>query len=166
MRYSIEPRDRIYVKGYGFLSFAKNMGKSLSNKYGQNFLIVLKKVYIKGTYTSNDIKFKTTMLRSNLCDYPDAYILVMGTITITGVGDVDAPKRLDERNKGVTFKNCAPFTKCICRINNTDIDNARDINTVMPMYNLIEYSDNYSKTSGGSWQYYKDDPNDNITQSE
>ena len=66
MRYSIEPRDRIYVKGYGFLSFAKNIGKSLSNEYGQNFLIVLKKVYIKGTYTSNDIKFETTMLRSNL----------------------------------------------------------------------------------------------------
>ena len=154
------------MKGYGFLSFAKNMGKSLSNKYGQNFLIVLKKVYIKGTYTSNDIKFKTTMLRSNLCDYPDAYILVMGTITITGVGDVDAPKRLDERNKGVTFKNCAPFTRCICRINNTDIDNARDINTVMPMYNLIEYSDNYSKTCVSLYQYYKDEHNNNVADSE
>ena len=120
----------------------------------------------RGTYTSNDIKFKTTMLRSNLCDYADAYILVKGTITITGEGNDDATKQADERNKGVTFKNCAPFTKCICRINNTDIDNARDINTVMPMYNLIEDSDKYSKTSGGSWQCYKDDPNDNITQSE
>ena len=75
-------------------------------------------------------------------------------------------KRLDERNKGVTFKNCAPFTKCINRINNTEIDNAKDIDIVMPMYNLIEYSDNYSKTSGSLWQYSKDDPNDNITQSE
>ena len=118
----------------------------------------------RGEYTSNDIKFKTTMLRSNLCDYADAYILVEGSITITGAGDVMLMvKRLDEINKGVIFKNCAPFTKCISRINNTDIDNAQDINTVMPMYNLIEYSDNYSKTSGSLWQYYKDDFNDNIT---
>ena len=119
----------------------------------------------RGTYTSNDIKFKTTMLRSNLCDYADAYILVKGTITITGAGDDDAAKRLDERNKGVIFKNCAPFTKCISRINGTDIDNAQDIDIVMPMYNLIEYSNNYSKTSGSLWQYYKDDPHDNLTDS-
>ena len=118
------------------------------------------------TYTSNDIRFKTAMLRSNLFDYADAYILVKGTITITGAGDDDAAKRLDERNKGIIFKNCAPFTKCISRINNTDVDNAQDIDIVMPMYNLIEYSDNYSRTSGSLWQYYKDDPNDNITQSE
>ena len=106
------------------------------------------------------------MLRFNLCDYADAYVLVKGTITITGTGDDDAAKRLDERNKGVIFKNCAPFTKCISRINGIEIDNAQDIDIVMPMYNLIEYSDNYSKTSGSLWQYYKDDPNDNITQSE
>ena len=107
----------------------------------------------RGTYISNDIKFKTTMLRSNLCDYADAYIFVKGTITITGAGDDDTAKQLDERNKGVIFKNYAPFTKCISRINNTDIDNARDIYIVIPMYNLIEYSDNYSKTSGSLWQY-------------
>ena len=116
--------------------------------------------------TGSDIKFKTTMLRSNLCDYADVYILVKGTITITGAGDDDVAKRLDERNKGIIFKNCAPFIKCISRINNTDIDNAQDIDIVMPMYNLIEYSDNYSKTSGSLWQYYKDDPNDNIANSE
>ena len=120
----------------------------------------------RGAYTSNDIKFKTTMLRSNLCDYADVYILVKGTITITVAGNNDASKRLDERNKGVIFKICAPFTKCISRRNNTDIDNVQDINIVMPMYNLIEYSDNYSKASGSLWQYYKDDPNDNITRSE
>ena len=80
----------------------------------------------RGTYTSNDIKFKTTMLRSNLCDYADAYILVKGTITITGAGNDDATKRADERDKGVTFKNCAPFTKCISTINNRDKDNAQD----------------------------------------
>ena len=97
----------------------------------------------RGTYTSNDIKFKTTMLRSNLCDYADAYILVKGTITFTGAGDDDAAKRLDERNKDVVFKNCAPFTKWISGINNKDIDNAQDIDIVMPKYDLIEYSDNY-----------------------
>ena len=120
----------------------------------------------RGAYTSNDIKFKTTMLRSNLCDYADAYILVKGTITITGAGNDDAAKRLDERNKGVIFKNCAPFTKCISRINVIEVDNTQDINIVIPMYNMIEYSNNYSKTSGRLWQYYKDDPNNNITQSE
>ena len=66
-------------------------------------------------------------------------------------------------DKGVAFKNCTPFTRFISRINNTDVDNAKDIDVVMPMYNLIEYSDNYSKTSGSLWQYYKDDPNNNIT---
>ena len=101
----------------------------------------------RGTYTNADIKFKTTMLKSDLCDYADAYIFVKGTITITGYRDDDAAKRLDEINKAVTSKNCASFTKCISRINNADIDNAQDIDIVMPMYNLIEYSNNYSKTS-------------------
>ena len=64
------------------------------------------------------------------------------------------------------FKSCTPFTKCISRINNTDVDTAQYIDIVMPMYKLIEYSDNYSKTSGSLWQYYKDEPNDNLTDSE
>ena len=120
----------------------------------------------RGTFTCNDIKFKTTELRCTLCDYAAAYILLKGTITITGATDDDPTKRLDERNKGVIFKNCAPFSKCIRRINNTDKDNAQNIDFVMPMYDLIEYSDNYSKTSWRLWQYYKDDPNEKITQSE
>ena len=91
------------------------------------------------------------MLRSNLCDYADSCLLVKGTITITGEGTDAAAEQADERDKGETFKNCAPFTKCISGINNTDIDNARDIDIVMPMYNLIEYSDNYSKTPGSLW---------------
>ena len=106
------------------------------------------------------------MLRSNLCHYADSYTLVKGTITITSEGDNAAAEQADERDKGVTFKNCTPFTKCISRINNTDIDNAHDIDIVMPMYNLIEYSDIYSKTSRSLWQYYKDDPNDNLANSE
>ena len=120
----------------------------------------------RGTYTSNDIRFKTTMLRSSLCDYADAYILVKGTLTITGTGNDDAAKQADERDNGVTFKNCAPFTKCISRTNNTDIDNAHDIHFVMPLYNLIEYCGNCSKTSGSLSKYCKDDPNDNIENSE
>ena len=116
------------------------------------------------------------MLRSNLCDYADAYILVNGTVTITGNAGLEpdenasriaaqllAARQEDERDKGVTFKNCAPFVKCISRINNTEIDKAKDIDIVIPMNNLIEYSDNYPKTSGSLWQYYKDDPNNNIT---
>ena len=106
------------------------------------------------------------MLKPDLCNYAYAYIFFKGTITITGARDDAAARQLDERNKGVVFKNCAPFTKCRSRINNTDIGNAQDIDIVMPMYNLIEYSDNYSKTSGSLWQYYKDDPNDNMEQSE
>ena len=121
----------------------------------------------RGVYTTgSDIKFKTAMLRSSLCDYADAYILVKGTIKITGAGDAAASRGADERNKGVIFKICAPFTKCVSKINDTKIDNAQDIEIVMPMYNLREYSDNYSKTSGGLWQYYKDEPNDNLANSQ
>ena len=92
--------------------------------------------------------------------------IYFGTVKITGTGNDDAVRRLDERNKGVIFKNCAPFTECISDINNTQIDNAKYIDVVMPMYNVIEYSNNYLKTSGSLWQYYRDDPKDNITQSE
>ena len=98
--------------------------------------------------------------------YSDAYLLVSGTITITGAGADDDAKRLDERNKGVIFKNCAPFTDCISEINNTQIDNAKHLDVVMKIYNLIEYGDNYLKTSGSLWQNYRDDPNDNIVESE
>ena len=86
------------------------------------------------------------MLRTSLCDYNDAYILVNGTITITAAGDNDAARRLDERNKGVIFNNCVSFTDCISEIDNTQVDNTKYIDVVMPMHNLIEYSDNYLKT--------------------
>ena len=93
------------------------------------------------------------MLKSSLCDFSDAYILVSGTITNTGAGE-----QADEWIKGLIFKNCTPFTEGIRETNNTEIDNAKDIDVVMPIYNLIEYSDNYSKTSGSLWQYYRDKP--------
>ena len=115
----------------------------------------------RGAYNVNSqIKFKTTMLKSSLCDYSDAYILVKGKMTIAGVGDDAAARQADERSKGVVFKNCAPFIKCISEINNTQIENAKDIDIVMPMYNLIEYSDNYAKTTGSLWQYFRDEPVD------
>ena len=106
------------------------------------------------------------MLKSSLCDYSDAHILVKGKTTITGAGDDAAAKQTDERGNGVAFKNCASFTNCITQINNKQIDNAEDIDIVMPMYNLIEYSDNYAKTSGSLWQCYRDRPDDNLTDSE
>ena len=120
------------------------------------------------TYNTNSqiIKFKTTMLKSILYDYSDAYILVKGRISITGAGYNAAARQTDERNKGVIFKNCTPCTNCISEINNTQIDNAKDLDVVMPTYNLIEYSDNYSKTSRGFSQYLRDEPNDNLTDSE
>ena len=91
------------------------------------------------------------MLKSSLCDYSDAYILVKEKITIRGEGDDAAARQADKRDKGVAFKNCAPFTICISEINNTQIDNCKDIDILMPMHNLIEYSGNYAKTSGSLW---------------
>ena len=87
--------------------------------------------------TSSQIKFKTTIVKSSLCDYSDAYILVKGTIAIpnTAVADVDA----SNANEKVIFKNCAPFINCISEINNTQADNAKDIDIVRLMYNLIEH---------------------------
>ena len=112
----------------------------------------------RGAYNVNSqIKFKTTMLKSSLCDYSDAYILVKGTITIIGRGADAAARQADERDKGVSFKSCALFINCISEIHNTQIDNAKDIDIVMPMCNLIEYSDNYAKTSGSLWQYFRDE---------
>ena len=106
------------------------------------------------------------MLKSILCDYSDAHILVKGAITITGAGDDAVARKADERDKDVVFKNCASFTNCISEINDTQVDNAKDIDIVMPMYNLVEYSDNYAKTSGSLWQYYRDEPNNNLANSE
>ena len=87
---------------------------------------------------------------SSLCDYSDTYILVKGSIRVNNTAAADADA--NNTNKKVIFKNCAPFTNCISKINNTQIDNAEYIDIVMPMYNLIEYSNNYSKTSGSLWQ--------------
>ena len=114
----------------------------------------------RGAYNVNSqIKFKTTMLKSSLCDYSDVYILVKGTINVNNTAAQGAAA--NNTNKKVIFKNCAPFTNCISEINNTEIDNAKDINIVTPMYNLFEYSDSYAKTTGSLWQYSKDIPAQN-----
>ena len=94
------------------------------------------------------------MLRSSLCDYSDVYILVKGNISVNNTANAGADA--NNTNKKVIFKKCAPFTKCISKIDNSQIDNAEYIDIIMPMYNLIEYSDNYSKTSGSLWQYCKE----------
>ena len=96
------------------------------------------------------------MLRSSLRDYSDAYILVKENISVNN--NAGAGAGANNIGKKVIFKNCAPFTNCISKINNTQIDNAEYTDIVMPMYNLIEYSDNYSKTSGSLWQYCKEIP--------
>ena len=88
--------------------------------------------------------------------YSDAYILAKGKVTVNNTAAADADA--NNTNKKVIFKNCAPFTDCISRINNTQADDAKYIHRVIPMYNLIEYSDNYLKTSGSLWQYCKDIP--------
>ena len=97
--------------------------------------------------TDEEIQFLTRSTESSLCDYSDAYILVTGNINVTG-GDA---------NTKVAFKNCAPFKDCRTEINDTFVDYADFINITMPMYNLIEYSDNYSDTSGSLWQFKRDE---------
>ena len=97
------------------------------------------------------------MLRSDLCDFIDAYIVVKGDITLEG--DNDANKR----NKNLAFKNNAPFINCISKINGVKIDNAEDLDVVMPMYNLLEYSKNYRKTTGSLWNYFKDEPSNPLS---
>ena len=100
---------------------------------------------------NQEIRIKTSMLRSDLCNFSDAYIVVEGDITLEG--DNDANKR----NKNLAFKNNAPFINCISKINGVKIDNAEDLDVVMPMYNLLEYSKNYRKTTGSLWNYYRNE---------
>ena len=121
--------------------------KSLSNTYNEN----------------KSIRFKTPMLRSNLCDYSDAYILVKGTIMVTAPGaNNDADNIRDKRNRPVILKNNAPFVSCITRINGELIEDADDLDIVMPIYNLLEHSKNYRKTIGSLYNYYRDElTNDN-----
>ena len=96
------------------------------------------------------------MLKSSLCNYSDAYIHVRGTISVNNTAAEGTAA--NNNNKEVILKNCAPFTNCISEINNTQIENVKDLDIMIPMYNSIEYRDNYLKTSGSLWQYTKDIP--------
>ena len=142
----------------------------------------------EGNHNVNkEIRIKTSMLSSDLCDFSDAYIVLKGNITVTKktftADDIDAPNNTaanttatnTENNnafgdKKLVFKNNAPFINCILKINGVKIDNAKDLDVVMPMYNLLEYSKNYKKTPGSLWNYCRDQPsstigNNNITHS-
>ena len=109
----------------------------------------------RATYnTKSQIKFKTSILRSRLCDFGDGYILVSGTTTVAAQAGYNPNNAFKE----VVFGNYGPFPDCISEINNTQKDNAKYIDVIMAMCNLIEYSDNYSKKSEILWQYYRDEP--------
>ena len=95
------------------------------------------------------------MLRSDLCDFSDAYVVVKRSITLA---KTDRRRFIDIRNRFLAFKNNAPFTNCISKINNVLIDKAEDLDVVMPMHNLLGYSKNYRKTIGSLWNYYRDEP--------
>ena len=131
----------------------------LNGSDNENSKFATKKWYIidseskSNSLPDNEIKFLTSSLESNLCNYSDAYILVTGNINIAGSND---------NNTKVAFKNCAPFKKFRTEINETFVDEVVRMNIAMYMYNLIEYSDNYSDTSSSLWQFKRDEqPIDN-----
>ena len=110
----------------------------------------------EGNYNVNkEIRIKTSMLRSDLCDFSDGYIVVEGNITPEGDNDVN--------KRNLAFKNNAPFINCISKINGVQIDNAEDLDVVMLMYNLFEQSKNYKKTTDSLWNYYRDDPSNSLS---
>ena len=125
----------------------------LNNSEKEHSTFAIKKWYIidsesKGNYSADEeIKLLNRSIESSPCDYSDSYILVTRNITLTGGND----------NTKVAFKNCAPFEKCRTEINKTFVDDAQHINIETPMYNLIEYSDNYSDTFGSLWQFKRDE---------
>ena len=134
----------------------------------------------EGNYNVNkEISIKTSMLRSDLCDFSDAYIVVKGNIIVTKKtftsDDIDEPNNTAANvtatntandnafgDKKLIFKINAPSINCISKINVVKIDNVEDLDVVMPMYNLLEYSKNYRKRTGSLWNYYRDQPSSTI----
>ena len=110
----------------------------------------------KSYNVNKEIRIKTPMLRSDLCDYSDAYIVMKGTIAVVRPNNA-------KRNKSTSFKNNEPFINCISKVNGVKIDNAEDLDVVMPMCNLLEYSKNYKKTTGSLWNYYRDEPSNPLS---
>ena len=103
--------------------------------------------YGRGNENDSTIKFETKVIKPNLCDYSDAYILVTGDIKITNMA----------ADTNVAFKNCATFTRCVTHINDEHVETAENLDIIMPMYNLIEYSDNYADSSGSLYQFKRDE---------
>ena len=130
---------------------------SLNDSNNENLKFATKKWYVindesKGSYSPrNEVKFLTSSLESNLCDYSDPYILVTGNTVVTG----------GNANAKVAFKNCALFKNCRTETNDTFVDNAANTNIAMPTYNLTEYSDNFSDSSVSLWQFNRDELNNN-----
>ena len=132
---------------------SENLSKFVTREY-------VKVNSLSNTYDENkSIRFKTPMLRSDLCHYADAYILIKGTITVNGVVN-GVENEIIRRNRKLILKNNAPFVSCIARINNEFIEDADDLDIVMSMYNLLEYSKNYRKTIGSLYNYYRDELSD------
>ena len=134
-------------------SESENLSKFVTRQY-------VKVNSLSNMYNENkSIRFKTPMLRSDLCDYCDAYILVKGTITVNGVVN-GVGNEILRRNRPLILKNNAPFVSCMTKINNEFIEDADDLDIVMPMYNLLEYSKNYRKTIAPLYNYYTDELSD------
>ena len=108
---------------------------------------MIKITQFEGTEDDTTVKFETKAIKPNLCDYSDAYILVTGNITAAG----------GNSNTRAAFKNCAPFTKSMTHINDEHVDGANNLDIIMPMYNVIDFSDNYSDTSGNLRQFKRDE---------
>ena len=149
-----------YFIKMGFQKIVDLLDTTSDDKYLTRF-VTKKQIDVYGQSEKNlnvnkEIRIKTPMLRSHLPDYSDAYIFVRGFITVT------EPENT-KRNKSVTFKNNAPFINCISKINSVQIDNAEDLDVVMPMYNLLEYSKNYRETTGSLWNYYRDEPSNPLS---
>ena len=145
-----------YDKINNLLISEENESKQLSKFVTREYVRVNSLI---NTYDENkSIRFKTPMLRSNLCDYSDAYIFVNGTITVTTAEGVNNIR--EKKSKPLILKNNAPFASCITRINGELIEDTGDLGIVMPMYNLLEYSKNFRKTIGSLYNYYRDELSD------
>ena len=124
-----------------------NDSSNEESKFATKKWYVIDSQTTKGKYKQGDtIKFETETIKSSLCDYSDAFILVTGNITVTADNDTD-----------VAFRNCAPFSTCTTKINDVCIDDANHIYIAVPMYKLIKYRDNYSDTSGSLWHFKRDE---------
>ena len=129
-----------------------NHSSNEGSKFATKKWYVIDSHTTKGKYKQgNPIKFETETIKSSLCDYFDTFTLVTGNTTVAANNDTDC-----------AFKNCAPFSACTTKVNDVFVDETNHIYIAMPMYNLIEYSDNYSDTSGSLWQFKRDEfPADN-----